>query len=156
MAQEYIGYGFAVDDISDEGLLNFVKTQDPDIYREFVKDIYEGEDPDSLTDEDYEDLQTAIWEWIEFTTSEGDVAHYIAATLCSKTCPNLFVSPNGIHVVYPATQFLEDVTEKHRELIKNEIDVQNLICSYFPDEKITFGRIWLHVSDWIEPNYCMD
>lgn len=155
MAQEYAGYGFNVDDISDKGFLRLIKTYVPDDYREMITDILEvDKDPDILTEEEREILAKNAEDWID--TSRGFKANYIADVICSSTCDGLVYELDTKYVVYPPLMFPEDAEKEKIKFVRNASDFEKLVMSFFPGEQITFGSIWLYTPDWMEPDYAMD
>ena len=157
MSQEYVGYAFSTSDISGEGFLHFMKTHDPDRYHDMVSDKFGGrKNPDTLTEDELEELAAAAEDWIDFNTFYGFKADYVAGIMCDKTCEGLFYALDGDYVVYPPLRFPDDATEEKCRFIKNSTDLEKLVSSFFPGEKINFGNLYEGSEDWIDPNYFMD
>lgn len=149
----YMGYGFDANELSEQGIFDFIRSQAPDDAVEMVMDILELEKPlDVITPGQQKKIFSEMEDWI--VSGCPSTADYIVGIINEKVnCPCLLQVLDNF-IVFAPIEFLED--DKGRSsIIKSRQDMQKLVMGYFPGEKITFGPVYDGV-EWAEPNYFMD
>lgn len=154
----YAGYGFNAWDITDMGFLKFMREYAPEDVKTMVADVFDKEALfENLTEDELEGLAEEAKEWAAECDKlhYGSAANYIASMICKKTCPGLVAELDSEYVIYPPLAFPDDVTEEKCRFVRNRDDFEKLVMSFFPNEKLTFGRVWKKDEDWMEPEYCI-
>ena len=151
--QQYVGYGFNVNDISNMGLLKFMQAHAPEDAEEALTEVLTVKKKfNDMTKQELED----VLEDIEVFASsiKGSTADYIVDIICADTCRGLLWVLDETYIVFPPLEFPEDAEERCK-YVKSAADFQHLITTYFPDEDIEYGKVWDGV-EWADPCYYMD
>ena len=158
--QTYVGYGFHVNDITNEELLLFIEKFNYYTFQHLTNEILE-KNVNKIEDLSEEELETIYGNLIDYLENfYTDKADYISSAInahqieTGKMIKNNLTTCYDSFVVFDSITFLEDAQERCN-VIKSRNDFIELIQNYFPNADIEFGCLY-EGSDWLDPNYYLE
>lgn len=141
MAKTYAGYGFAVNDLSSEALLSFMKKFVPEDYKR-LKEKFLAKMP-KATDEDIEEeMAFDVFDYInEIADHTPDYIRDVINEHEEKSGIPAITMALDNYLVFGAIDFVDSCPERAMA-IKSKEDFKNLIGKYFDITEIRFGPIF--------------
>ena len=142
--QTYVGYGFNVNDITDEQWLDLIEKYNEKDY------INHLEINEALGSDKNEQTELAL-EWLFMNYMDrGD---YLTDIINGEEGLELVVQYDD-YVVFNSIDFLDHCKERALR-IKNREDFIQLIAEYVPIDNIKFGNLYAGVA-WTDPCYYLE
>ena len=146
-----IGYGCRITGISDESFFGFMQKYAPGDIKKMAG-FYFGhkaaEQIDRLSKEEIDLLQVQSKEWAGTWTLSGasNIAEYTADIICRHTCDGLFAGAGREFVIYQRPMFPDDDTADKRKFVRNAKDVETILSSFFPEDRIKSGPVYVGIN----------
>ena len=153
--ENYIGYGFINDDISEGDLVDFIEKHSPEIIPELCCEVF-GDNYrkivslNELNTEEAEDVLNYLEN--EYPIGAYEISEIISEAI-NKTEGVTLLSCRGEYIVFESLRFSDD--EERAKIIRSSEDFINLISKYFPVSESTFGNVY-EGSEMEDPDYHMD
>ena len=136
----YVGYGFCIDDITNEAWLALVNKYDHDAYESFIRDGLNTEDIQSFIDEN----AMSQCEYLRDIINENEKS--IAKT-------DYIVSSYDDYLVFDSIRFYDD--SPRAKYIPNQEAFISMIARYIDIDTVNFGNVY-EGSDWIDPSFFIE
>ena len=146
----YIGYGFDVNDLTNEDWVKILSEKDADIFKEFKADCQMKRGSD-----DHDVLIEEVTDWLE--GNNYSLADYLHSLINGKE--KAAVGIGNVVVCIEPYFFFDSICfagdEPRAEYIRSSDDFIKMIGKYVPTENLTFGNLY-EGSDWMDPVFTLE
>lgn len=152
--QNYIGYGFDTNDISNEIWYNLAKKYDTEEVDDHLKDSFDSE----ITEDEVISKEYKITDALDFIDENSMsrceyLRNIINSEESEKAGTDYIVTDYDNYLVFNSIRFADD--SKRTEYIRNADEFIAMVGRYIPIDNIHFGNLY-EGNDWMDPSYWME